>query len=36
VDKSSPSDSLGQVSDRTDSSRECRPSAGIDSECIFE
>jgi hypothetical protein len=33
--QSPPSDSLGDGSERTDNSRECRPSAAIDSKCIF-
>ena len=33
--ESPPSDSLEQVLKRTDSSRECGPSAGIDSDCIY-
>jgi len=33
--ESSTSESLGQVAERTDNSRECRPSAAIDSQCIF-
>ena len=33
--ESSTSDALGQASERTDDSRECMPSAAIDSKCIF-
>jgi hypothetical protein len=33
--ESSARDSLEQVLEQIDNSRECRPSAGIDSDCIF-
>jgi hypothetical protein len=36
VDELPPSDSLGQVSQQTDNSRECRLNANIDSNCKFE
>ena len=35
VAESSPSDPRGNVQERTDSSRECKPSLGIDSNCIY-
>jgi hypothetical protein len=35
VTESPPRDSLGQAPERTDNSRECRPSAAIDSNCIY-
>jgi hypothetical protein len=36
VGESPPSDSLGQVSERTDNSRECGRNAAIDSKCTFD
>ena len=33
--ESPPSGSLEQVMERTDNSRECRPSAGIESDCMY-
>lgn len=35
VRESLQSDSLAQLSEQADNSRECMPSAAIDSECIF-